>query len=85
MKRCREAGFEITVIFVTTRNPEINVKRVAGRFLAGGHSVPEDRIRSRYHRTMALLPRILEEADQWFLYDNSDTTSEAVGWSVEKS
>ena len=31
----------------------------------------EDRIRSRYERTMTLLPRIAEEADRFWVYDNS--------------
>ncbi len=71
MKRCREAGFEVIVLFVTTENPEINVARVAGRFQAGGHDVPVDLIRSRYKRSMTLLPRIIEEAHRSVVYDNS--------------
>lgn len=78
MQLCKAAGFEVIVIFVTTRNPEINVERVAGRYLSGGHDVPVERIRSRYKRTMALLPRIFEEANRWFLFDNSGTFPELV-------
>lgn len=78
MQLCKRADYEVIVIFVTTRNPEINVERVAGRFLAGGHDVPTDRIRRRYQRTMALLPRILEEANQWFVFDNSDEAPELI-------
>jgi predicted ABC-type ATPase len=72
MQRCRATGFEVFVVFVTTENPEINVGRVAGRYQAGGHDVPVDRIRLRYQRTMALLPRIVEEADHVSVYDNSN-------------
>ncbi|MCX6366837.1 MAG: zeta toxin family protein, partial [Armatimonadetes bacterium] len=78
MQLCKSAGFEVIMIFVTTRNPEINVERVAGRYLAGGHDVPVERIRSRYQRTMALLPRILEEANRWFVYDNSGAVPEPI-------
>ncbi|MCX6368949.1 MAG: zeta toxin family protein [Armatimonadetes bacterium] len=78
MQLCKAAGFEVVVVFVTTHNPEINVERVAGRYLSGGHDVPVERIRSRYKRTMALLPRILEEANRWFVFDNSGMAPELI-------
>lgn len=71
IQQCRAAGFEIVVLFVTTENPEINVGRVAGRYRAGGHDVPVDRIHARYHRVMALLPRIIEDSDRATVFDNS--------------
>lgn len=72
MQACREAGYEVVVLFVTTSDPDINVARVQGRVQAGtGHAVSEDRIRSRYERCMALLPRIVEEAARAFVYDNT--------------
>jgi predicted ABC-type ATPase len=74
MAKCQAAGFEIIVLFVTTDDPAINVARVAGRVQSGGHAVPEDRIRSRYTRAMSLLPRIIEDADRAFVYDNSRET-----------
>ena len=74
MRKCREIGFEIVLFVVTTRDAEINVARVAGRYLAGGHDVPIDRIRSRYERMMRLLPRIVEDSDSAYVMDNSDTS-----------
>jgi predicted ABC-type ATPase len=63
----RELGFEIIIIFVTTKDSAINVERVARRFLSGGHNVDTDKIISRYNRTMSFLPRIAEEADRTFV------------------
>lgn len=74
MAKCRAAGFEVIVFFVTTDDPAINVARVARRVQSGGHAVPEDRIRQRYERTMTLLPRIIEDADRAYVYDNSKET-----------
>jgi hypothetical protein len=71
MQKCRAAGFEIIVLFVTTISAAINVARIAGRVRSGGHNVPEDRIVSRYERSMTLLPRIVEESDRAFVYENS--------------
>jgi predicted ABC-type ATPase len=75
MQKCQQAGFDVVVLFVTTSNVAINVARVARRFQSGGHNVPEDRIRQRYARTMALLPRIIEQADRAFVYDNSTASA----------
>jgi predicted ABC-type ATPase len=72
IQSCRQAGFEIIVVFVTTKNSAINVERVARRFKSGGHDVDPDKIISRYARSMSFLPRIAEEADDTIIYDNSD-------------
>lgn len=72
IQACRQAGFEIIVVFVTTKNSAINIERVARRFQAGGHNVDRDKIISRYERSMSFLPRIIEEVDYVFVYDNSD-------------
>jgi predicted ABC-type ATPase len=71
IQECRKAGFIIQVVFVTTTNAEINVIRIKGRVQAGGHDVPEDKIRSRYERSLGLLPRIVEESDAIEVFDNS--------------
>jgi hypothetical protein len=74
IQACRQAGFEIIIVFVTTKNPAINVERVARRFQSGGHHVDTDKIISRYARSMYFLPKIIEEADYTFVFDNSDVT-----------
>jgi predicted ABC-type ATPase len=71
IRACQQAGFEIVVIFVTTRNPLINVARVERRVRGGGHNVNTQKIIDRYDRSMSFLPKIVEEADQIFVYDNS--------------
>lgn len=48
---------------VATDDPAIHhVSRVRHRVRLGGHGVPEDRIESRYHRCLALLPESLPTA-----------------------
>lgn len=74
MQKCRASGFEVFLFFVTTKSAQINVARIVGRVRSGGHNVPEDRIRARYERTMRLFPRIVEEADSAYVYDNSGST-----------
>ena len=67
-------GYATQLIFVCTDDPEINVRRVAKRVAAGGHDVPEDKIRSRYHSALALLPAAIAACDYVTLLD---TTGEA--------
>ncbi|MFC4277932.1 zeta toxin family protein [Achromobacter aloeverae] len=70
----RAAGYAVQLVFISTKNADINVRRVAYRVrtrTTTGHDVPEDRTRERYARTMALLPAAIEHADHARLYDNS--------------
>lgn len=64
-------GFETLLFFVSTGDPALNVARVAQRVALGGHDVPQDRIVSRYARTMALFPLALVIADRAFVYENN--------------
>jgi predicted ABC-type ATPase len=56
---------------VLTRSAEINVARVKKRVLGGGHDVPEEKIRERYRRALALLPELVKVCDFLAVYDNS--------------
>lgn len=67
----KSLGYFVVVVFITTISPDINVERVAIRVQNNGHGVPEEKIRSRYVRTVQLLPEILELADEVYVYDNS--------------
>lgn len=71
LRRAKERGFHVIVYFVATESPDLNVARVAQRVALGGHDVPEDRIRERYGRALALLPEALSFADETVLFDNS--------------
>ncbi len=57
LETARRAGFETRLIFVSTDNPQTNVDRVKQRVVEGGHDVPENKVVSRYHRSLSLLPR----------------------------
>ena len=63
IRRAKKAGYEICVVFVLTRDCEINVRRVRKRVLAGGHDVPEDKIRSRYTKSLNNLSPLMRIAD----------------------
>jgi predicted ABC-type ATPase len=73
MRDAKGNGYHIHLEFITTQHPAINVARVRNRVLAGGHDVPEEKIVSRYERSMKLLPEAALIADDALIYDNSST------------
>ncbi|MCL2826210.1 MAG: zeta toxin family protein [Eggerthellaceae bacterium] len=71
LSRAKAAGFHIESVFVLTIDPELNVFRVKSRELSGGHSVPPDKIRSRYTKSLARISRLLALSDVFRLVDNT--------------
>jgi len=71
IKRAKESGFFIRLVYVATNNPEINMFRVAWRVEQGGHTVPEDKIRARYERSLKLALETARIVDRAYFVDNS--------------
>jgi len=57
--------------YIATEDPEINIQRVKNRVAEGGHDVPEEKIRSRYDRSLKLLPEAIKRTSRAFLFDSS--------------
>ncbi|HVV84382.1 MAG TPA: zeta toxin family protein [Kofleriaceae bacterium] len=66
----KAAGFATRMIFVATPDVELNVRRVIGRALLGGHSAPPDRIREIYAGSLANLRLAIAVFDNVLVYDN---------------
>lgn len=73
MQKAKARGYKIKCVYVLTCDENINVLRVRERRMSGGHDVPEDKIRKRYHRALALLPKVIDACDDIIIYDNTDT------------
>jgi predicted ABC-type ATPase len=73
LREAKEHGYEVQCVYVLTCDENINVARVRARVAAGGHDVPEEKIRARYHRALALLPKLIQACDKMLVYDNSET------------
>lgn len=71
LKRAKQAGYFIKVVYVITKNPSINKMRVKSRFQSGGHDVPEDKIESRYYKSLDLISEVISVSDICHIYDNS--------------
>jgi len=71
MRQAMDAGYKVYLYFVSTESPEINKFRVKARKAKNGHDVPEDKIVSRYYRSLDLLYEACQLAYQVFFFDNS--------------
>lgn len=73
LEKAKDAGFDITLVFISTKDPRYNVARVQDRVAKGGHDVPENKIISRYYRTHAYLPIAISLAHRAYIFDNTIT------------
>ena len=71
IKKAKEAGYFIRVFFVCTESPSINAARIAGRYMEGGHSVPIEKIVSRYGKSISNCKKLIMLVDRLYVYDNS--------------
>ena len=71
-------GYRTYLYFIATEDPQINIERVARRVLNGGHDDPKEKIVSRYHRAIRLLPAALRIVDRGYVFDNSGDKEEWV-------
>ena len=71
LQRAKDEGYFIRAIYVLTAMPEVNITRVNVRSASGGHSVPIDKIKSRYTKALALIPQLVEISDIVHIYDNT--------------
>ena len=71
LEKAKDAGYVIESIFVLTADVELNVKRIKVRVLKGGHDVPEDKIRSRYSKSLQMLNKLVAISDTCIVVDNT--------------
>ena len=72
LRRAKSKGYFIRCYYVLTVDPMINVGRVETRVNNGGHSVPREKIISRYDRALELVKDVVDVCDICHIYDNSD-------------
>lgn len=71
LRKAHDSGFFIRLFYVCTNDPQINVLRIAQRYLNGGHEVPMSKIFSRYYKSLALAAQAISFVDRAYIYDNS--------------
>ena len=71
LKLARRSGFFVILVYIGLDSASLAAARVAHRVRNGGHGVPQDRIRSRFKRSLTNLRKALPVVDHAYLYDNS--------------
>ena len=68
-------GYQVILLFLSLPTPEVALARVRTRVRQGGHDVPEQVIRRRYHAGWRNFQQVYRQmVDPWMLYDASDRT-----------
>jgi len=72
LRRLCSEGYELLLAFLWLPTPDAAIARVLERVRLGGHSVPEETIRRRYHRGLHNFFNLYRPLAQlWRFYDNS--------------
>lgn len=65
-------GYKIKLYFLRLPDPEFAIARVRQRVKEGGHNVPEDVVRRRYHSGLSNFDALYKPiVDEWVLIDNA--------------
>lgn len=72
LSTCQQQGYTINLIYLQLEIVELTIARVAFRVANGGHNIPEDVIKRRYHKSKLNLTELYQPiANNWVIYDNS--------------
>ncbi len=71
LKKAQDAGYRTYLYFIATQDPIVNISRVKNRVKLGGHNVPQDKIVSRYYRSLKLLSEAVKYSSRAYIFDNS--------------
>lgn len=67
-----QQGFHVVVIFIRIDSADTSKQRVSMRVMQGGHDVPDDKLETRFERTLSNLQRAIDSLPAVILFDNSD-------------
>lgn len=79
LEQAASSGIELRIWYVALSSPELHIQRVRTRVSRGGHDIPEEKIRERYHQSRLNLIRLLPHVTELLLYDNSEEADPGVG------
>jgi predicted ABC-type ATPase len=71
MRRARDAGYKVTLVYVGVDTPTTTLGRIAQRVARGGHMVPAVDAARRFTRSLSHLATTLTMVDRAFVLDNT--------------
>lgn len=71
LEQASDRGIAVRVWYVGLEGPDLHIERVRARVTAGGHDIPEAKIRERYDQSRRNLIRLLPKLTELAVFDNS--------------
>jgi len=71
LAQAADEGFDVRIWFVGLESIEKHMHRVRARVAAGGHDIPEEKIRERWNASRLNLVNLLPRLTELRVYDNS--------------
>lgn len=75
IKRAKERGFVVVLLFFWLPSADLAKRRVAHRVTEGGHNIPTDVIERRYKSGLKNLTGYLKQAERWYIFNNESAPS----------
>ena len=72
LDRALTEKMEVRIWYVGLATPELHIARVRSRVAAGGHDIPEARIRERFENSRLNLVNLVPKLTELRVYDNSE-------------
>ena len=71
IEAAKNLGYTAYLYFICTDDPEINISRIENRVAKGGHTVADEKVITRYPKTLENLYPAISLCDKSYLFDNS--------------
>jgi predicted ABC-type ATPase len=78
LKYAKELGFKTYLYFCCAGDETVCVERIKQRVEEGGHSVPEEKVRQRFKRSLNNLLPAIKLVDRAYIFDNSGEEFELI-------
>ena len=75
LKAAQQLGYRTYLYYIATDDVSINMTRIRQRVIAGGHDLPQDKVVSRYHRSLNQLHQAIKASNRAYIFDNSGVAS----------
>ena len=73
-RQAKSEGWNVGLIYIGLRSPELAILRVRQRHRSGGHDVPAADVARRYKRSLQNLSILFPVADETLVFDNSSSS-----------
>ncbi len=70
--KAKQAGYKIYLYYIATEDPSINILRIKNRVLNNGHFVSDDKVISRYTKSLGNLKAAVLASDRAYIFDSTN-------------